>query len=167
MTVKQTGQRFGLVIAAILVVYGIIFNVLNLRSVPLALWAFYLLPPLGAVLAHRSFRKSNGHLTFREGLAIAAIVVVVASAVYSFWVFVYNGWIDDSLLVEVKTSAQAELESRDLDAESRSRAVRQIELFTRPALFSVFVWVRLVVFGMLTSVVAALIMRRAPSTTSS
>lgn len=161
MTLTTIGLRYGLVLAAGLIAYGILFRVAKVHySSPLA-WIFYAMPPIGASLALWAFGSVNDSPpSLLKSAGLVAMVVAIGSALYSAFVFVYNRFIDDSLLVAVRSDRVASLGERGLAGEELASAVERVRLATAPAVFSLNVFIALFVFGVLSSVVIAFLSSR-------
>ena len=81
--------------------------------------------------------------------------MALGSALYCVHVYGYNGFIDDSLLRDVRADQTAELAARGLDSARHAAAVESIEAFTQPGGFSLAVFIQLSVVGILASLILA------------
>lgn len=161
MTLTTIGLRYGLVLAAGLIAYGILFRVLNIPySSPLT-WIFYLMLPVGGWLAVRALASAaDAPPSLLRFAGFIALVMATGAGLYSGFVFVYNRFIDDSLLVAVRSDRVSRLHAGGLSGDELASSLARVELASTPAVFSLNVFIALFVFGVLSSLVVALLVSR-------
>ncbi len=151
------GLAWGAGLAAAMVIYGLIFRGAKLSYRSGWSWVFYVLPPIAALLAQLSLRAAAGELPFGTGFALAAIVIVAGSAVYGAFVFLYNRFVDDSLIRTVVSDRVTQLEARVTDPEKRARAIRRVRAAGTPAAFAANVTIALIVISMAVATVLTIV----------
>ena len=138
--------RSGLVLGLCLVLYGLVFRLADLHFASFWSWGFYFALPIGSAVA---FYRVQWPLSgWRSMLSSLLALVVVASGLYASFVFAYNAWVDDSLLVDVLEASRSRLEASGLEGEALEAEMRRQAGFLSPAPFAVIVFVQLVLFGM-------------------
>ena len=153
--------RGGAALGLFEVLYGLFFRLADLHYASAWTWGFYLALPVGVYLAHRFFKRRNeGTMSFKVGMGIAAPVVGIGSAAYCTFVYVYNRFIDDSLLQAIFNDRIRELETQGANAAAMEAATRSLEAFTQPGTFSLSVFAQLVVIGLMAALVVATFTRR-------
>jgi hypothetical protein len=117
--------------------------------------------PVGGWLALRAFAASvEAPPSLLRSAGIIAMVMAIGSALYSVYVFVYNRFIDDSLLVAVRSDRVARLQASGVSGDELARSLERLELSTTPAVFSLNVFIALFVFGVLSSLLVAVVLSR-------
>jgi hypothetical protein len=151
----RSALRWGAILGGFLAAYGLLFRLLDLSYKSIWSWVFYIAVPIGGYMALRAARRRGALGGYRRAFAIALLASTVGSGIHAGYVYVYNRYVDDSLLLEVRedllVSALKVRPGSGAEAEQR----RRVEAFTRPALFSVAVFLRLVAVGLVSSVVLA------------
>ena len=158
-TARQVGVRHGLWAGLALILYGILYRVASLDAIPGLIWIFYAALPAAALLGQLRLRRERGTLTVRQGLAIALVVSLIASPIYSVYVWGFNKFIDDSLLEKVVEGQRESLAARGLAGEALETEVRTFEARLTPATLALFVMLRLIVFGLVAGSVISLFTR--------
>jgi len=111
-------------------------------------------------------RDRQGSLSFLQGLGVGSLAAAIAAAVYSVYVYGYNRFIDDSLLRAVFSSQQERLVARGLGEAEVAQATQMLEFFTQPGPFAAVIFVQLLGFAVLCTLVLAAILRRRPVATT-
>ncbi len=162
----RSALRWGLALGAAEIAYGVLYRVASLDQVPGLAWIFYLMLPVAGFLALYHARPDG--LTYRRGLGLGTLVGALGSFVYVIYVYLFNRFVDDLLLVQIRESTMATIEARGYTGARLDAALWQVETFTQPAGFSAYVFVRLAIVGTLCAAVLALFLRsrRDPETES-
>jgi uncharacterized membrane protein len=160
MSINKTAIKYGSIFGGVLVVYGIIFRLAKLDFQSAWTYLFYLLLAAGSVRAVMILRRQRDQLRFFPGLGVGLLAGVIGGGIYCLYVFVYNAFIDNSLLVAVAERAQAQLDPAKLSAEELAVALQKVEALTRPGVFAVSVFVQMVLVALVVSLIAALALRK-------
>ncbi len=156
----RLGLRWGLALGGFLVLYGLVFRLASFHYTSPWTWIFYIALPVGATFAMRAASRAVSPISFKRLVGTGAITVILGSAIYCVFVYGYNGFIDDSLLRDVRADQTAALAARSLDPESYAAALENVEAFTEPGAFSAAVFLQLSLVGVLASLIPAAIHRR-------
>ena len=138
----EYSQRVGLYLGLFLVVYGLLFRLLNLHYSSAWAWIFYI-APIAAVLWGVMRAPETINASYKISLWSGVKISAIGSLIYSIYVYVYNKFIDDSLLRLVYSESIEKL--RDLP--DKEEKIRNVELMTTPELFTLGVFVRLTLVG--------------------
>ena len=168
MTVKRIGFTYGVIIGLFLVIYGYLYRVAKLESFPLTIWVFYIALPVGAFLAQRAFQRArDGVFRWRQAAGTSAWVSCVGSAIYCSFVYVYNAFVDDSLVRSIYENTLAQATQKGLSGAELESTLAWARTLSDPAVFSLFVFVQLTLFGIITSSVAGVFLSRRARTAAS
>ena len=110
------------------------------------------------------YRRQSGSLTYRQGLSMGTLAVAIGAVIYAVQVWVYNEFVDDSLLVSVRESQLAAWQDQGLRGATLESAISQLEISLLPWVFAVLVCLRLILLGVGFALVISLINRRPPRT---
>ncbi len=156
LSISAVGIRWGAVLAAAMIVYGLGFRAARLDYRSLWGWGFYVMPPLAAVAAQLWLGRAADDLSFGAGLALAAVVTIVGSSAYGIFVFLYNRFVDDSLIRTVVADRVQQLEVSVAAPEKRARSIARVRSLGRAAPFAALVTLQLVVVSLVVAAVATL-----------
>lgn len=151
-------RRYGLVVGGLLILYGVLFRLLHFETMPILLSLFYLAPPLAAFLACRALKTENGVLGFKDGFKTALGAALLAGLLYGVYVFLYNRFLDDSLLRGMEEMARQRQLGLGKTAEE-AEALVAAAFFLKPFGFSVYIFARLALVGVASALVIPFVMR--------
>jgi len=135
---------WGGMLAAAMILYGIVFRVTRVHYGSRWSWGFYILPPAVALWVQLRY----GREAFGPNMALAAMVIGAGCIAYGLFVFAYNRFVDDSLIRQVVADRLKQLEERSTDPEKLARSTARLKRFEHPAPFAASVTVSLVVVSM-------------------
>lgn len=161
MSMRRTAVKFALLLGGALTAYGVLYRVAGLDRLPGLAWIFYLMVPVAVFFALRAFKTDRGELPgFGRGVGLGALVSAGGSFIYAVYVYLYNRFIDDSLLVTIRETSLQHYTEQGLGGEKLERAMATVEAFSQPGPFSVQVFLMLTLTGILGGLLLAAIMRR-------
>ncbi len=164
MTVTRAALVQGAIFGGILIVYGLIFRLADLDARSPLAWVFYILMPVACYFAMRSLKQVDaGKLPYRRGVGVSALTSVIAAGAYSVYVFLYNRFVDDSLLVNAIALNRQALMDSGLSAAEIEQRMEPVNTLLTPGPFSLLVFVQLTLFGILTALIIAAFIRSKPS----
>ena len=156
-----TSVRFALILGGGLTLYGIFYRLAGLDRVPALAWIFYVMVPVVVALSLRSIRAAaGGDLPFGRGVGMGSLVSAGGSLIYGLYVYFYNRFVDDSLLLTIRQGARRRYEARGLTGSELDRVMAAVETSTQPWIFSLQVFVMLTLVGVVASLVVTAILRR-------
>jgi hypothetical protein len=155
VTTKSTGIRFGLILAAISVVYFLITSIMGVdMSVGIQKWAMSIVSIVVFVLAHKYFKENNGgFMTYGEGFKIGLLAGVVSSVISAVFTYVYMKFIDPTMSRVIRDRAVAQMEEQGQSEEQIEMAMKFVDMFISPEAMALMT----VIFGIIGSVVIALL----------
>jgi hypothetical protein len=148
---------WGGILAAGMVVYGVGFRVAKRHYRSVWSWGFYLMPVAAVAAAQVVFVGSGGVMPFGTGMGLAAVVSGLGCVAYGVFVFLYNRFVDDSLIRTAVSDRIRTLERRMTDAERRNRTIARIRALGRAGPFAFAVTVQLMVLTLAAGVVTTLV----------
>ncbi len=135
---------WGGMLAAAMILYGIVFRITKVHYGSRWSWGFYILPPAVGLWVQLRY----GGEAFGPDIALAAMVIGTGCIAYGLFVFAYNRFVDDSLIRQVVADRLKQLEERSPDPEKLARSTARLKRFEHPAPFAASVTVSLVVVSM-------------------
>ncbi len=152
--------RIGLYLGAAEIAYGLFFRGVGFHHTSRWSWVFYLMLPVAAWLAQTSTRTQKGRLGFPAAALAGSVAVGIGSIIYCVQVWLYNRFVSDSLLVEVRAARLHELQEAGRSAAEIATATQSLDSFLQPAAFAVAVCVQLMIVGVVVSLVTGVFTRR-------
>ena len=144
---------WGGMLAAAMILYGIVFRVTRVHYGSRWSWGFYILPPAVALWVQLRY----GREAFGPNIALAAMVIGAGCIAYGLFVFAYNRFVDDSLIRQVVADRLKQLEERSTDPEKLARSTARLKRFEHPAPFAASVTLSLIVVSMVIATIASLL----------
>ena len=144
---ESSWRRYGLGLGAFLVGYGVLFRLLGLDSASPLTWLFYLAQPVALVWLTRSESKRPG-LTRLRRVGISAAAAALGNSMYAIYVYLFNRFVDDSLIRDTLSSQLAALEASGLPAVEMARRAADLERAFTPLTFSVNVFIALMLVAL-------------------
>ncbi len=153
------GARYGGIMAGVMIVYALFLKLIGAET-GISTWGYYLVFPIVLTIAMMRFPPAaaagSSYLTVvLSGLSVS----VIGSFFYCLWVIVNTRWIVKGpipALVEQYETYQSRADA----GENVERALSSLQFFmASPEAFAVNVWVKLVIFGGLLSLILALVFR--------
>ncbi len=166
MTLRQIAIKYGLILGGGLTTYGIIYRLARLERLPGLTWIFYLMVPVAVFFALRALRDSDGGaLRFARGVGLGGLVSLAGSSIYAVYVYLYNSFIDDSLLVGIRDGYRQQFEAQGLAGDELALSMAPIITSTQPSLFSLQVGIMLTMAGVIGALLIVVVLRRRPPRT--
>ncbi|WP_430969090.1 DUF4199 domain-containing protein [Spongiimicrobium sp. 2-473A-2-J] len=158
---RQIALRYGLYLGLFLFVYGLFYRLAEVsHSSPLG-YIFYIALPIGVFLAIRQFKRRNSMANFKNSFIISAIVVIIGSAIYSLFVYVYNKFIDDGLLKIIREENMEKIGNNGTLTEDQvEQSLKLVDILSQPGAFSITIFIQLLVFGIITALLLVWFMTR-------
>ncbi len=167
MTLRQIAIKYGLILGGGLTAYGILYRLARLERLPGLTWIFYLMVPVAVFFALRALRDSGeGSLRFARGVGLGGLVSLAGSSIYAVYVYLYNSFIDDSLLVGIRDGYRQQFEAQGLAGNELAQSMAPIITSTQPSLFSLQVGIMLTLAGVVGALLIAAVLRRRPRRTA-
>lgn len=156
-----SNRNYGLLLGALLIALGIMFHLLE--GIPRGVIGFliFIAGPAILLLKIRS-EKNDGSESFWESFKPALVIFTIGVTLYGIFVFVLNGVIDGSYLLEVQQDALADIERRGLEGQAYEDAAELTQILSRPIPFAVSIMLQLWLgFAVLALPLVAIMRRRA------
>ena len=159
--IKQIALRYGLYLGLFLLIYGLFYRLAEVSySSPLG-YIFYIALPIGVFLAIRRFKRGASTATFKNCFIIGAIVVIIGSAIYSLFVYVYNKFVDDALLRTIREENIEKIGNKGTLTEDQvEQSLKLVDILSQPGAFSITIFIQLLVFGIITALLLVWFMTR-------
>jgi hypothetical protein len=100
ISLRNTGIKYGLITAAICIVYFIIMRIAGFINYPALRFFNYAFLAVGLILAYIEVRhKIHKHrINYLPGLGLGFIIVLITAMAFSVFVFIYSMFIDPNFL---------------------------------------------------------------------
>jgi hypothetical protein len=152
----KESMKHAVITGAMLVLYGLVYRIADLETVPGLVWLFYLAIVICAGLTVMVLsRDGRGWVSC---LGEGSLAGAVAALMYAVYVFVYNQWVDDSLLVQLQQDFIVTWEGEGVNAEEIRRRLQSVT-FT-PAGFAVQILTMMTVLAIATAGISTLFFQR-------
>lgn len=151
--------RHGLYLGGFLSAYGLLFRLLDQHYTSPLGWVFYIALPL-AVFVSLKVQANAGPQGFLNGLIRGSIVVAMGAAIYAIYVFVFNAFVDASLIEAVRADSLAKIDASDPKADAQIALTQQL---TTPSGFAATIFTQLLIAGVVSALTIAPFVRRKSS----
>ncbi len=155
---KISAKKTGLTLGIFLVIYGLIYRYGELDRFPVAGWIFYLAIPFFMYRWYRVVDKTG--LNFKNALKWTTTLSLIGNSIYTGFVYVFNKFFDDSLLQKTYTQGIERTRSTGASPEEIEVARQRLELLTTAELFSVIVFIQLMLFSLFCGLVYGFIVKK-------
>jgi hypothetical protein len=155
--VLQTGVVWGGILAAGMVAFGLGFRLTKRHWRSRWGWGFYLMPVAAVVAAQMVFVGKGGEMPFGIGMGLAAVVSGLGCAAYGLFVFLFNRFVDDSLIRSAVSDRIAHVEKRVADEARQDRYIARARALSRAGTFAFAVTVQLVVLALVVALMTTLV----------
>lgn len=156
MTPMQAGSRYGQYFGLLLVVAAL---ALKLSGTPHGSWhayALYALMPIAVLAALFGFQHVNKEPPgFMQTIGAGLAASVVAGALFALFIYVYHGFVDDSLLVTLIEDAKDGLAGQGLNEQQMNRRMLEIRQDHRPGSYALASFARMTIAGVATALLLA------------
>lgn len=151
-------RRNGLLVGGLLILYGVLFRLLQFENIPILLWLFYLAPPLAAFLACRASKAANDVLSYKDGFKTALGAALLAGLLYCVYVFLFNQFLDDSLIRGIAAGTRQDLRNMG-NTREEAEALVAAAFFLKPLGFSLYLFAQMALVGFASALVIPFVMR--------
>lgn len=158
---RGTGLQYGIIAAAIMIIYSLIIQFAGLALESWVSWVSYLILAVAIYLAHNKFKENgDGFMTYGQGLALGFWVSLAAGVISSIFSFVYISFVDDSLIQQIKEKSRYDMEERGMSDAEIDMAMEMTEKFVSPGMMLVWGIVGTLLIGFLLSLIVSAITKK-------
>jgi len=160
VTVKKVGIKYGIYLALVSIIYSLILQIAGLIANQALGYVGLIFTIVAFVMAHNEFKKANEFMSYKQGLGISMIVVLVSSVLSSIFTYIYVKFVDDSLIELSRAKAEEQLMGRGL---SDAQIEQQLEIqakFTTPEMILVMGIFMGVLFGFIIALIVTAITKK-------
>ncbi|TVZ59304.1 uncharacterized protein DUF4199 [Flavobacteriaceae bacterium MAR_2010_105] len=163
-TVGKFAMNYGIILGVIMILISVIMYVtgMSLDGVQWPQYLYYIIFPVVIFYAIGQFKKQNANVlslgeAIKTGIAIAAISAIV----YIIYGLIFNYIIDPEFMVQMKDVVRDKmLEAPNATQEMVDQQMKVVEMFMSPAIGSAF-WIGAsMLFGLIYSLIAGLVMKK-------
>ncbi len=155
---KTSARKTGLVLGIFLVIFGLIYRYGELDRFPILGWIFYLAIPFFMYRWYKAIDRTG--LDFKTSFKWTFFLSLIGNGIYTVFVYVFNKFFDDSLLQKTYLQGIQRLEDKGTTGEELELSKKQMELFTTAELFSLTIFIQLVLFSLLCGLIYGFIAKR-------
>ncbi len=161
ISISKVGMRYGLIAAALLIVYGLVLQFTELYTNQALGWVSYLILAVLIYLAHGAFKDGgDGYMSIGQGLGIGMLVSVVAGAISSVFTFAYLKFVDDSMIQRIMDVQIEKMEEQGLDDATIDQAMKTVEKMMTPPMMLIMGIVAMAFIGFIISLIVSLITKK-------
>ncbi len=159
VTTRSVGFRYGLIMAAISVVYFLILTFASIDMTSgIGRWSsiiFY----IGVIyLAHKNFKdQGDGFMSYGQGMGIAFWLGLVSSVIYSLFFYIYIKFIDSAFVEAIKTKEIEKMQERGMSDEKIDQAMGIAGMFMTPEAMLIFGLVGGIIFIVIVGLLVTLV----------
>jgi hypothetical protein len=155
LTTRAVGIRYGLILAAISVIYFLGTTMLGFStSEGPGQWVSLIFVAVVFFLAHKYFKENgDGFMTYGQGMGIGFWASLVSSSISSVFTYMYVKFIDTSFIENIREKQIEKMQESGISDEQIETSISMMEKFTTPEMILVFG----IVGGIFFSVLVALV----------
>lgn len=153
ITVKKVGVKYGIYLALVSIIYSLILQIAGLIANQALGYVGIIFTIIAFVIAHNEFKKSNVFMSYKQGLGIAMIIVLISSVLSAIFTYVYVKFVDDSLIELSRSAAEEKMFEQGMSDAQIEQAMEIQAKFMTPEMIAVMA----IVFGILFGFIIALI----------
>ncbi len=143
-------RKYGIVLGAFLVVYGLLFRLFGWPSSSPLTWLFYLAQPAILVWLTRS-ESARTRLTRMRRFGASMAAAIVGNGIYTVYVYLFNHFIDDSLVRNGLAAALDKLQASGLSTAEIAAKSALVERFYTHLNFSLSIFSGLTIVALLSA----------------
>jgi hypothetical protein len=151
VTTRSAGIRFGLISAAIGIIYFIVLRMANVDMQGPAGWVGWLITGVLIFLAHKYYKENgNGFMSYSQGIGISFWLGLVSAAISSVFTYLYIKFFDTGFIDMMKDKQIEQMQERGMSDEQVDQAMKFAGMFMTPeAMF---------VMGLIMGIISAVLM---------
>ena len=128
----KMGLTVGLIGIVIAVISGMMTKSGNSGASTALGWLSFLILVGGGFMAAKSHRDQDlgGMMSFGRGFLVAFVTIAIASILVAIFNYIYMGFIDPSMIDEIRRQAMENMDEQNMPEESYDMAVSMMESMT-------------------------------------
>jgi len=139
LTTKQVGMKYGLYMAVISIIYGLLLQILGVAGNQALGYVGFIFFIVLLVLAHNEFKKANGgFMSYGEGFGISAYITVISVVLSTIFTYIYLKFVDDSMLTMIREKTEDTLLEKGMSDAQIEQALEVSGKFQTPEMILVF-----------------------------
>jgi hypothetical protein len=153
VTVKKVGIKYGIYLALVSIIYSLILQIAGLIANQALGYVGIIFTVIAFVMAHNEFKKANEFMSYKQGLGISMIIVLVSSVLASIFTYIYVKFVDDSMIELSRAATEEKLMERGLsDAQIEQTMEIQSKFMTPEMIFVMGLFIG-ILFGFIVALI--------------
>jgi len=157
-------MNYGVILGVIMILISVIMYVtgMSLDGVQWPQYLYYIIFPIVIFYAISTFKRQNAStLSLGEAIKIGVVAAAVSAIIYVVYGLIFNYLIDPEFMVQMKEVVRDKmLENPNMTEEMVDQQMGVVEKFMDPVIGSAFWIAASMLFGLLWSLIAGLVMKK-------
>lgn len=163
-TVGKFAMNYGIILGVIMILIAVIMYVtgMSLEGVQWPQYLYYIIFPVVIFYAIGQYKKQNANvLSLGEALKTGVAIAAISAIIYVIYGLIFNYIIDPEFMGQMKEVVRDKmLEAPNATQEIVDQQMKVVEMFMNPAIGSAF-WIGAsMLFGLIYSLIAGLVMKK-------
>ncbi len=139
LTTKMVGMKYGLYMAIISIIYGLILQIADLAGNQALGYVGFVFFIALLILAQNEFKKDNeGFMSYGQGIGISMYIAVITSVLSTLFTYIYLKFVDDSMLTMIREKTEDQLIERGMSDAQIEQALEISGKFQTPEMILIF-----------------------------
>ncbi|MDZ4714756.1 MAG: DUF4199 domain-containing protein [Cytophagales bacterium] len=163
VTTRSVGLRYGVILAAISIVYFTVLTVMNVDMTQgAARWASIVFYVAVIYLAQKNFLSNgDGFMGYGQGMGVVFWIGLVSSTIYSIFFYVYIKFIDSGFAETIKDKQIEEMQNRGMSDGQIDQAMDMASKFMSPEALLIFGFLGGIIFVVITGLIVTIFTQKA------
>lgn len=155
LSVRSVGIRYGLILAAVSVIFFLLASMLSLNTTEgPARWVSLVFMTVIFILGHKYYKENgDGFMSYGQGMGIGFWASLLSSVISSAFTYVYVKFIDTSWMETIKEMQLEQMEKQGLSDEQIEMSMSMMERFSTPEMIFIFGIIGGVFLGVILSLI--------------
>ncbi|MFC4721273.1 DUF4199 domain-containing protein [Geojedonia litorea] len=163
-TVGKFAMNYGIILGVIMILISVIMYVtgMSLEGVQWPQFLYYIIFPVVIFYAIGQYKKQNANvLSLGEALKTGVAIAAISAVVYVIYGLIFNYIIDPEFMGQMKDVVRDKmLEAPNATQDMVDQQMKVVEMFMNPAIGSA-IWIGAsMLFGLIYSLIAGLVMKK-------
>lgn len=161
---RQHVLKNGLILGLTVVIFQLVTYIFELYNNQYLGWGIYILIILLVFYSIRSFRDkmNGGFITFGQAFGLGTMIVLVGTAISSFFSFIYMQFIDPGMVDTIKELQLRAMQEQNIPDEQMEMSIKMMKVWMKPWIMAVSGLLANMVMGTIINLILAGILQRKP-----
>ncbi len=164
LSTGKFAMNYGLILGVIMILIAVVTYVtgMTLDGVQWPQYLYYIIFPIVIIYAISQYKKHNANvLSLGEAIKIGVVIAAISAIVYIIYGLIFNYIIDPDFMTQMMDVVRDKmLENPDITEEMVDQQMKFVEMFMNPLVGSAFWIAASMIFGLIYSLIAGLVMKK-------